>query len=119
MDCIIRRFDDPDELRSFDKGSFELVRVGGTTVGRATYEPGWIWSEHVGSETGEKWCEVEHVGIVLEGSAAVRMRDGEELTLQAGDVFYIPPGHDSWVVGDTRYRSLHLAGGEEYAQSED
>jgi hypothetical protein len=30
-------------------------------------------------------------------------------------LFYIPPGHDSWVVGDEPYVSLHFLGAEKYA----
>jgi mannose-6-phosphate isomerase-like protein (cupin superfamily) len=55
------------------------------------------------------------VGIVLSGRAAVKMADGTELILEAGDVFAIPPGHDSWVVGEEPYVSLHLLGAAGYA----
>jgi hypothetical protein len=36
--------------------------------------------------------------------------------MEPGDVFYVPPGHDSWVVGDEPYISLHFMGSENYAQ---
>ena len=108
-------FDSPDETRTFEKGRFELYRVGPTTLGRATYEPGWRWSEHVGAPAGEESCQVEHVGLVLSGRAAVRMDDGTERVMGPGDLFHVPPGHDSWVVGDEPYVSLHIVGGEDYA----
>jgi quercetin dioxygenase-like cupin family protein len=111
-----KRFDAPDEAREFLKGRFELVEVGGMTIGRAAYEPGWKWSEHVGRETGARFCEVEHVGLVLEGRAAVQMKDGETRVLGPGDLFYVAPGHDSWVVGDEPYVSLHFLGAERYAK---
>jgi hypothetical protein len=111
----IRRFAEPDESRSFELGSFEVVTVGGTTVGRASYEPGWVWSEHVGKASGESMCPVEHVGLVLEGRAGVRMADGSECVLAPGDLFHVAPGHDSWVIGDEPYVSLHLLGATEYA----
>ena len=60
-------------------------------------------------------CEVEHVGMVLAGCATAAMLDGRVIEMRAGDVFYIPPGHDSWVVGDEAYVSLHLLGAGEYA----
>ncbi len=41
--------DEPIETREFVKGRFELYRVGPMTLGRASYEPGWKWSEHVGA----------------------------------------------------------------------
>jgi hypothetical protein len=41
FEVILKRFDEPDEIREFEKGKFELVRIGGMTIGRATYEPGW------------------------------------------------------------------------------
>ncbi len=116
-DVILKRFDQPDETRVFEKGKFELVNVGGMTIGRATYEPGWKWSEHVGKAIGAKSCSVEHVGMVIAGCATAAMDDGRVIEMRAGDVFYIPPGHDSWVVGDDPYVSLHFMGAGEYARS--
>ena len=114
-DVILKRFDAPDEARTFEKGEFELVHLGGMTIGRATYEPGWKWSLHVGKATGAKSCMVEHVGLVLSGRSVAAMDDGRVIEMTAGDVFYIAPGHDSWVVGDEPYVSLHFLGAEKYA----
>jgi hypothetical protein len=115
LDVILKRFEAADEVRTFEKGKFELVRLGGMTIGRATYEPGWKWSAHVGRATGATSCSVEHVGMVLAGCATAAMDDGRVIEMRAGDVFYIAPGHDSWVVGDTPYVSLHFLGAGEYA----
>jgi quercetin dioxygenase-like cupin family protein len=117
LDVILERFDAPDEVRVFDKGRFEVVRVGGMSIGRATYEPGWRWSAHVGAETGQAMCEVEHVGMVVSGRANAAMRDGRVIEMRAGDVFFIAPGHDSWVVGDDPYVSLHFMGADDYARA--
>jgi quercetin dioxygenase-like cupin family protein len=114
---VLKRFDRPDEVRTFEKGRFEIVRIGGMTIGRASYEPGWNWSVHVGKATGEKMCQVEHVGMVIAGRATAAMADGSVIEMNAGDIFYIPPGHDSWVVGDEPYVSLHFLGAEDYAGS--
>lgn len=114
-EVILKRFEQPDEVRTFERGKFELVRLGGMTIGRAIYEPGWKWSLHVGKATGAKSCSVEHVGLVLAGRATAAMDDGRVIEMKAGDLFYIAPGHDSWVVGDENYVSLHFVGGEEYA----
>ena len=111
MELEIRRFSAADEVREFAHGRFELVRVGGMTVGRASYEPGWKWSTHVGSGPGDL-CQVEHVGMVVSGRAVAAMADGREVVMEAGDLFAIPPGHDSWVVGDEPYVSLHFLGAE-------
>ena len=113
MDLTLISFDEPTEVRTFAKGRFETYAVGPMTLGRATYEPGWRWSEHVGD--GEAMCPVEHVGLVLGGQAAVKMEDGTEKVMRAGEFFYVPPGHDSWVVGDEPYVSLHIMGSEDYA----
>jgi quercetin dioxygenase-like cupin family protein len=115
VDLALVNLDEPAETRRFDKGRFDVYRVGPATLGRATYEPGWKWSEHVGAATGESSCQVEHVGLVLSGHAVAKMDDGREVVMRAGDFFYIPPGHDSWVVGDEPYVSLHIMGSEEYA----
>ena len=115
MDPELINLDEPTETRTFEKGRFEVYEVGPATLGRATYEPGWKWSEHVGAQTGETSCRVEHVGLVLSGSAVAAMDDGREIVMKAGDFFYIPPGHDSWVVGDEPYVSLHIMGSEDHA----
>jgi mannose-6-phosphate isomerase-like protein (cupin superfamily) len=110
----IRRFEQADEVRSFEHGVFELVQLGGMTVGRARYEPGWKWSTHVGTGPDDR-CKVEHVGLVVSGRAVALMDDGTEVVMEPGDLFAIPPGHDSWVVGDEPYVSLHFLGAEHYA----
>jgi hypothetical protein len=33
----------------------------------------------------------------------------------AGDLFTVPAGHDSWVIGDEPYVSLHILGAADYA----
>jgi len=116
LEVILKRFETPDETRLFEKGKLEIVRIGGMTIGRASYEPGWRWSEHVSPITGTPLCEVEHVGMVLSGRAMAAMKDGSEVELAAGTLFYVPPiPHDSWVIGDEPYVSLHFLGADQYA----
>jgi hypothetical protein len=118
LETVLKRFEEPDEVRTFEKGKFELVHIGGMTIGRATYEPGWKWSVHVGPGVGAQRCNVEHVGLVLSGCATAAIENGPIHELRAGMLFYIPPGppgHDSWVVGDAPYVSLHFLGAESYA----
>jgi len=117
-EVILKRFENPDEVRTFEKGKFELVHVGGMTIGRATYQPGWKWSLHVGKAVGAKSCMVEHVGLVVSGRATAAMDEGPIIEMKAGDLFYIAPGHDSWVVGEEPYVSLHFMGADQYAQQE-
>lgn len=114
---ILKRFDQPDEVREFPLGRFELVHLGGMTIGRATYQPGWKWSEHVGAALGQTSCHVEHVGMVISGAATAAMDDGAVIEMRPGDLFYVPPGHDSWVVGDAPYVSLHFLGAADYASA--
>ncbi|MBV9574438.1 MAG: cupin domain-containing protein [Acidobacteriales bacterium] len=113
---VLKRFDEPDSVRTFEKGKFEIVSAGGITIGRATYEPGWRWTKHVKPLSGTDLCEVEHVGLVISGRAKVLMKDGTETDLTPGDFFFVAPGHDSWVVGDEPYVSLHFKGVEQYAK---
>ncbi|HWT03907.1 MAG TPA: cupin domain-containing protein [Pyrinomonadaceae bacterium] len=116
LEVVLKRFEEPDETRVFEKGKLEIVRIGGMTVGRATYEPGWRWSEHVSPIAGTPLCEVEHVGMVLSGRAMAAMPGGAEVELSAGSLFHVPPApHDSWVIGDEPYVSLHFMGADQYA----
>lgn len=119
LQVILKSFDEPDEITHFAKGKFETVTLGGMTIGRATYEPGWKWSVDVGPGVGTPYCTVEHVGMVISGVATAAFADGEVTELKAGDLFYVSPDpHDSWVVGDEPYVSLHFLGATKYAQLE-
>ena len=116
-EVILKRFEKPDETRQMIRGRFELVHLGGVTIGRATYEPGWKWSEHVGPTVGTARCSVEHVGLVIAGTAAVAFEDGRVFELRTGQLFHVPPDpHDSWVIGDEQYVSLHFLGADHYAK---
>jgi len=117
LDLILKRFEEPDEIRQMEKGKFELVTIGGMTIGRATYEPGWKWSEHVGKALGKTHCNVEHVGLVISGSATVAFENEPIQTVTPGTLFYVPKKvHDSWVIGDEPYVSIHFLGADHYAK---
>lgn len=117
MLTILKQFEHPDEVPEFEKGRFEVVQLADMTIGRATYEPGWKWSVHVAPTAGTALCEVEHFGMVLTGCAAVSYEDGTVEHLEAGTLFYIPAvPHDSWVVGQEPYVSIHLGGTHVYAK---
>lgn len=117
LQVILKRFDEADEVNVFANGKFETVTLGGMTIGRATYQPGWKWSVDVGPEVGESYCGVEHVGMVVSGTATAAFADGRVTEMNAGDLFYIPAEpHDSWVVGDEPYVSLHFFGAATYAK---
>ena len=117
IEVVLKRFDQPDEVTHFEKGKFETVTLGGMTIGRATYQPGWKWSEDVGPTVGEPFCSVEHIGMVVSGQATAAFPDGKVTVMRAGDLFYVPAEpHDSWVVGDEPYVSLHFLGANKYAK---
>ncbi len=90
LDIILKRFEGPNEVTTFENGKFEVIRIGGMTIGRATYEPGWKWSLHVGPRVGASRCNVEHIGLVLSGCATAAMENGTIHELRAGTLFYIP-----------------------------
>jgi hypothetical protein len=93
--------DSPQETRPFQAhGQMEVVTLGDFTLGRGTFEAGWQWSNDVKSIVGTDSCMTHHKGICVSGRMTIRMDDGSETTLGAGDVFVIEPGHDAWTVGD-------------------
>ena len=114
---VLKQFDNPDDVATFGKGKFETVTLGGMTVGRATYMPGWKWSSDVGQPLGKDFCHVEHVGMVISGCATAAFADGRVVEMHEGGLFYIPrEPHDSRVVGDQPYVSLHFLGANHYAK---
>lgn len=110
MPVEVKRFEDPDEVVTFEHGHVEVVTVGSMTIAHETAEPGWRWSEHVKPIVGTEWCEFHHAMYVLSGRMRILMRDGATRDVVAGEVVDIPAGHDAWVVGDEPVTSLDLQG---------
>ncbi len=95
-----RSFSDPDERRDMPHGHAEVVVLDETTVGHATYDPGWRWSTHLAPTTGTTTCPLRHLGYSISGVLQVELDDGQRLRIEPGSVYEIPAGHDAWVVGD-------------------
>jgi hypothetical protein len=111
-----RDFSAPDETRTPDKTTVELVNVGGGQIGRYTFEPGWKWSECIKPVVGTDSCQVEHIGYCLSGAIRVTHTDGTEADVVGGEVYRIAPGHDAWVVGDAPMISVEFQGAANYAK---
>jgi class 3 adenylate cyclase len=112
-----KRFDRPDEVRIVERARVELIELGELAVGRAIFEPGWRWSDHVKPIVGTESCQVHHLGYVLSGHLHVEMTDGASLEVVGGDAFEIPPSHDAWVIGDEPWISVDWAGRRLFAKS--
>jgi uncharacterized protein YjlB len=108
-------FGKPDEIREFPKGRLELVKIGGATIGRATFQPGWKWSTSIQPIAKTKSCEAAHFQYHVAGTLQVKMDDGTELTCRAGDVSLLPSGHDAWVVGNEPAIVVDFQGMADYA----
>ncbi len=93
-------FDSPDEVRTPDKTRVEVVRLGTFNAGRATFQPGWKWSECIKPIAGTDSCQARHVGTILSGQLHIAHEDGTEAEAGPGDAYVIEPGHDAWVIGD-------------------
>jgi hypothetical protein len=111
-----KSLDQPDETRPIEKGTVEVVQLDAGSVMRATFEPGWRWSECVKPVVGGDSCQIDHFGYCVSGRLHVVMNDGEEFEISAGEASRIPPGHDAWVVGDEPYVGVDFRGAEEYAK---
>jgi len=112
-----RNLSQPEEVRTFEKGRVELVKVADTTFGRATLEPGWKWSTCVKPIVQTESCQVSHLQYQVSGRLRVRMEDGSEQEFGPGDVAHIPPGHDAWVVGNEPVVVVDVCGLQDYAKS--
>ena len=112
-----RRLSHPVEVRRFPLGHIDIVELDDVVVGRFVLEPGWRWSRDVGPIAGTTTCQYRHLGVVLSGVMQVEMEDGTQLRLEGGDVYEIPPGHDSVVVSDEPWVALDFAGSRTFAQT--
>jgi len=111
-----RDFADPDEVRPFELGRAEILKVGGTEIGRLVLSPGWRWSEHVKPIAGTELCEAPHFQYHVAGTLRVRTTEGQEFDATPGQVTSLPAGHDAWVVGDEDVVVVDWFGASQYAK---
>ena len=107
---LAKSFDVPDEtIPVGNVARVEIVHLGDVSAHRATFQPGFRWTEHVKPIMGTELCEIPHTGYVVSGRAVIRMADGAEREIAAGDAFDIPPGHDMWVAGNEPYVAVDFS----------
>lgn len=106
----------PDEIRTPDKTRVEVVHVDGYTIGRFNFAPGWRWSECIKPVVKTDKCQLSHVGYAVSGSMTVRLDDGTETIISAGDSYTIPPGHDAWVNGGETFVGIEVMSAAVFAK---
>ena len=111
-----KSFSEPDEKRRPPKTEVDVVSLGGTTLGRFTFEPGWRWSETVKTVVHTDSCQISHLGVCTAGTLTVQLDDGSKMTIHAGDAYSIPAGHDAWVEGSETYVCYEVMSAAEFAK---
>ena len=112
-----KNFSKADDVREFPRGRVELITIGGATVGRAVYQPGWRWSTSVKPIAKTASCEAPHFQYHVSGVLRIKMDDGAEFDCRPGDVSLLPSGHDAWVVGDEPAVVIDFQGMIDYAKA--
>ena len=97
---IHKNFDSPDEQHQTERSVVAIVKGGGATLRRLTFQPGWRWTEDAKPTAQSDLCQFPHVNVHIDGKLGVKMEDGSEFEFGPGDVSVLPPGHDAWVIGD-------------------
>ena len=112
----VRNFGHADEIREFPQGRGELITIGGATIGRAIFQPGWRWATSVQPIAKTHSCEAPHFQYHVAGVLRVKMDNGEEFDCRPGDVSLLPSGHDAWVVGNEPAIVVDFQGMIDYAR---
>jgi len=105
-----KRFDEPDELVTLPLLTWQVVVLGEVYVARSVHEPGWKWSEHVKPVVGTRSCQHHHQGVVLSGQMEIETDAGARRRIGPGEAYEVPPGHDSWVVGNEPMVTIEFTG---------
>lgn len=109
-DAKISNLDQQGERRTFAAhGHAVLANAGAASVLRGVFEPGWRWSTDVAPVAGTPSCQMHHIGYVQSGAMHIRLDEGTEYDIGAGDLFDLPPGHDAWVTGDSPCEMLDFS----------
>lgn len=113
----VNDFTAPDEVRTPESTTVELVKIADGELGRYTFQPGWRWSECIKPVVGTESCQVEHVGYLASGTLHVDHEDGTSVAIATGSVYRIAPGHDSHVIGDEPVVAIEFQGAKSFAQA--
>lgn len=115
---LVKSFDTPEETRPFEQnmGQLDLINLDAGPVGRAVFQPGWRWSDHVKPLAQTDSCQVAHKGYCVQGRMMIVMDDGQEEEIRPGDFMMAAPGHDAWVVGDEPCVLIDWQGSDDYAK---
>ena len=111
-----RSFDEPDEKKTPDKTTIEVVGLAGGQIQRTTFQPGFRWTECIGPLAGTDRCQVDHVGYVVSGQLHVEHDDGSTGDTKAEEVFRIAPGHDAWVIGEEPVVLIEFQGAAQFSR---
>jgi len=115
----IKNLTHPDEIRTLPKSKIEVVDIGSAVcIMRATFQPGWKWSECIKPTVGTESCQAAHINYVVSGRIKIRMDDGQEKEMGPGDAADIPPGHDAWVIGDEPCVMIDFTAGKLYGKKQ-
>ena len=106
----------PDEVRTPKKTRVEVVQLDGFSIARFTLDPGWRWADCVKPVVNTDLCQVSHVGYAVSGRITIRMKDGTEKSVAAGDSYTIPPGHDAWVDGTQPFIAIEVVSADVFAK---
>lgn len=104
---FVKRFDTPDRSVGFGDGRLDIIAIGGRSVGKGSFAPGWKWTPAPGVTS------VGFTGVVLSGRARVQTRAGASADLTPGDFFSMTPEDECWVVGMRPCEILYLGGIDE------
>lgn len=113
---LVKNTGSPDEVRTPNKTRVEIIYFEGITIGRFRFDPGWRWSECIKPVVKTDHCQLSHVGYAISGRARIRMNDGTEKSITAGESYSIPPGHDAWVEGDEPFIALEVMSADVFAK---
>jgi quercetin dioxygenase-like cupin family protein len=113
---MVKKFSEPDELSQFMRGKASILYFQGTKIVRRVFEPGWVWSKHSNPDKIRS-CPATHFICCVSGVVHVHMDDGTEADVGAGEVAWIPPGHDAWVVGNETATVVDFQGAVEGAST--
>lgn len=95
-----KNFNSPDEQHKPGRGTVDVIKTGGITLRRLTFQPGWRWSEDIKPTAKTESCQLPHLNVHISGRLGIKMDDGAEQEFGPGDISLVPPGHDAWVIGD-------------------
>ena len=99
-EILHKNFKNPDQTMTLPNTKVEILKLGGVTFTKFTFQPGWRWTKDIKPIMKTDFDPTPHVAYVVSGRLSIKLANGNEVEMGPDEANVVPPNHDAWVIGN-------------------